>query len=165
MILIDLGNGFKAVPRDSVTLNGMYLANLNTMQEPYNGFYHVLNPEGDVIDGEGGGPYLYRTLADAQEGADELATMAEYSTCRGVVRNPNVISHRDKIDFVNAVVDLVNRYSEIAAKLNKWAKPLTKQECKDVTIEQMKQMLDKLPTRDATEAEEAIEEFMERFFS
>ncbi len=47
MVSRDLGNGFRAVPRDAVTLNGMALPQLNTMTEPYNGYWHVIAPNGE----------------------------------------------------------------------------------------------------------------------
>lgn len=82
MVSRDLGNGFRAVPRDAVTLNGMALPQLNTMTEPYNGYWHVIAPNGRAVDNEYGRPYLYRTIEEATDDANKLAELGDYSTCR-----------------------------------------------------------------------------------
>ncbi len=81
MISRDLGNGFRAVPQDAVTLNGMALEQLNTRDEPYDGYWHIIAPNGKAIDGENGRPYLYKDIAEAQGDADRLASRDGYSTC------------------------------------------------------------------------------------
>jgi hypothetical protein len=82
MVSRDLGNGFRAVPRDAVTLNGMPLSQLNTMDEPYNGYWHLIAPNERAVDNEYGRPYLYRTFEEAKEDATNLAKLGDYSTCR-----------------------------------------------------------------------------------
>lgn len=81
MVIRDLGNGFRAVPREAVTLNGHYLPQLNTMQEPFNGYWHIIAPNGRAIDDESQRPYLYLDIDEAQEDANRLAKSGEYSTC------------------------------------------------------------------------------------
>ena len=82
MVSRDLGNGFRAVPRDAVTLNGMALPQLNTMAEPYNGYWHVIAPNGRAVDNENGRPYLYHTIEEAAEDAKTLVQLGDYSTCK-----------------------------------------------------------------------------------
>lgn len=85
MVCRDLGHGFKAVPTDAVTKNGMYLSRLNTATEPYTGRWHLLAPNGYIIDSENGGPFTYPTIEEAQEDVDRLVRAEEYSTCGGNV--------------------------------------------------------------------------------
>ena len=81
MVSRDLGNGFRAVPRNAVTLNGMALSQLNTMREPYDGEWHVIAPNGRALDNEYGRPYVYRTIEEAKENVKELVKLGDYSTC------------------------------------------------------------------------------------
>lgn len=82
MVSRDLGNGFRAVPRDAVTLNGMPLPQLNTTTEPYDGYWHVIAPNGRAVDNDRGRPYLYLTLEEAKQDAEILVKHGGYSTCR-----------------------------------------------------------------------------------
>ncbi len=82
MVSRNLGNGFRAVPRDAVTLNGMPLPRLNTMVEPYDGYWHLIAPNNRAVDDEDEGPYLYRTIEEAANDAKKLAAQGDYSTCR-----------------------------------------------------------------------------------
>lgn len=85
MIIKDLKNGYTAVPRDAVTLNGIPLPQLNTETEPYDGHWHIIAPNGRAIDGESGRPYVYDTLEEATEAAKEFAKSGEHSTCGGPI--------------------------------------------------------------------------------
>jgi len=82
MVSRDLGFGFRAVPRDAVTLNGMPLSQLNTMTEPYDGYWHLIAPNNRAIDDENGRPYLYRDITEAEKDAKKLFACDGYSTCR-----------------------------------------------------------------------------------
>lgn len=81
MISIDVGNGFRAVPRDAVTLNGLPLPQLNTQCEPYQGTWHLIAPNNRAIDNVYGRPYLYQTLEELRLDAARLAVAKDYSTC------------------------------------------------------------------------------------
>lgn len=81
MVSRDLGNGFRAVPRDAVTLNGIALPQLNTMVEPYRGYWHLIAPNGRAVDNDDGRPYLYRDISEAKDDAMVLAVLGDYSTC------------------------------------------------------------------------------------
>jgi hypothetical protein len=85
MIEHDCGNGLIAVPHEAVTLNGIYLPRLNTQEESKVHYWHLVAPNGRAVDGETGGPYIYKSLDEAKEDAAKLAGMDEYSTCGGVV--------------------------------------------------------------------------------
>jgi len=85
MVSRDLGHGFVAVPMDAVTRNGMALPQLNTMVEPYTGYWNIIAPNGRAIDDENGRPYLYRTFEDVTEDAARIVGRGEYSTCGGAV--------------------------------------------------------------------------------
>jgi|GEM_PF-2846718 len=82
MVSRDLGNGFRAVPQNAVTLNGMPLSQLNTIQEPYSGYWHLIAPNNRAIDDEDGRPYLYLDIEEASKDAEKLAAQGDYSTCR-----------------------------------------------------------------------------------
>jgi hypothetical protein len=81
MVVRDFGDGFRAVPRDAVTLNGMPLPQLNTMVEPYNGYWHLIAPNNRAIDNERGRPYLYRSIEEVEEDVVRLRKQSDYSTC------------------------------------------------------------------------------------
>jgi len=86
MIERDIQEVFIAVPRDAVTLNGIYLRKLNTQSEPYNGFWHLVSVENNrAVDGEDNRPYLYLNYEDAVSDAAGLIEGREFSTCGGVV--------------------------------------------------------------------------------
>ena len=86
MVERDIQGVFLAVPRDSVTLNGIYLRKLNTQSEPYNGYWHLVCTENNrAVDGEDNRPHLYRTYDEALEDANGLIDGGEFSTCGGVV--------------------------------------------------------------------------------
>ncbi len=88
MISIELCHGFRAVPRDAVTLNGIPLPQLNTMTEPYVGKWCLIGANGLAVDSASGSgrPHVYDSLEEAVEDADRLGKFGEYSTCGGVVR-------------------------------------------------------------------------------
>lgn len=81
MIIKNLKNGFYAVPRDAVTMNGLPLPQLNTLEEPYNGYWHIIAPNGKAIDDEYGKPYLYLDFEEVKENVERLIIAGEYSTC------------------------------------------------------------------------------------
>lgn len=85
MISRDLGNGFRAVPRDAVTLNGIPLPQLNTQDEPYDGPWVLIAPNGYAVDGEENRPYVYRHIGMVKYDAARLTAYGEYSTCGGIV--------------------------------------------------------------------------------
>jgi len=82
MVSRDLGDDFRAVPQEAVTLNGLPLSQLNTMQEPYSGRWHLIAPNGRAIDNEWGRPYLYLDIEEAVSDKAKLVKQGEYSTCR-----------------------------------------------------------------------------------
>ena len=75
------------------------------------------------------------------------------------------MTHQDKVRFHNAIVDLANRYGDIAKALSKFAVQLCKGECKDITEERAKHILNQLPVRDVDKQEAAVEYWLQRFFS
>lgn len=86
MIERDIQGIFIAVPRDAVTLNGIYLQKLNTQSEPYNGFWNLVAVDNNrAVDGEDNRPYLYLNYEDAVSDAEGLIEGGEFSTCGGVV--------------------------------------------------------------------------------
>lgn len=86
MVERDIQGVFLAVPRDAVTLNGIYLRKLNTQSEPYNGYWNLIAQEnGRAVDGEDNRPYLYRSCDEAAADAVGLIEGGEFSTCGGVV--------------------------------------------------------------------------------
>lgn len=86
MIERDIQGVFTAVPRDAVTLNGIYLRKLNTQSEPYNGFWHLVSVENNrAVDGEDNRPYLYLSHEEAVEDAGNLIDGGDFSTCGGIV--------------------------------------------------------------------------------
>lgn len=79
MIERDVGNGFVAVPYDSVTLNGHPLAVLNVATEPYSGPWAMIAPRGKAVDSEFGTyPHRYKTI---EECVDDAKTLAEIGCC------------------------------------------------------------------------------------
>lgn len=91
MISIELCHGFRAVPRDAVTLNGIPLPQLNTMTEPYVGKWCLIGANGLAIDSASGSgrPHVYDSLEEAVEDVERLGKSGEYSTCGGVVMPTN----------------------------------------------------------------------------
>lgn len=86
MIERDIKGVFLAVPRDAVTLNGIYLRRLNTMSEPYRGGWHLVAVKNNrAVDSDDNRPHLYRSYDDAVEDAVSLIEFGEFSTCGGVV--------------------------------------------------------------------------------
>ena len=86
MIERDIQGVFIAVPRDAVTLNGIYLRKLNTQSEPYNGYWHLVASQNNrAVDGEDNRPHLYRNYEEAVDDATGLIESGEFSTCGGVV--------------------------------------------------------------------------------
>lgn len=75
------------------------------------------------------------------------------------------LTHQEKIRFHNAIVNLSNRYEEIGKALRRFAIELCKGECKDITEERAKEILNRLPARDVDEQEAAVEYWLQRFFS
>ena len=75
------------------------------------------------------------------------------------------MEHADKIKFHNAIVDLANAHDRISRSLNAIAAELCRGECKDITEESAKAILNRLPCRDTNEQEAAVEVFLQRFFS
>ena len=74
-------------------------------------------------------------------------------------------SHDDKLKFVNSVIGICNAYSTIHCKLNPIFNDLLRMEVKDVTEQMAIGILNNLPARDTDDAENAVEIFMQRFFS
>ena len=99
----DLASGFYAVPRDAVTVNGMALPQLNTMIEPYTGYWALITPNGRAIDGESGRPYVYLSLEEVTSAAKQFAVSGNYSTCGGQLSD-NVCAFSTEA-VSNAVVD------------------------------------------------------------
>jgi hypothetical protein len=86
MIERDIQGVFIAVPRDAVTLNGIYLRKLNKQSDPYRGYWHLVALENNrAVDGEDNRPNLYRSYEEAVEDAVNLIEGGEFSTCGGVV--------------------------------------------------------------------------------
>lgn len=86
MIERDIQGIFVAVPRDAVTLNGIYLRKLNKQSEPYDGFWHLVALANNrAVDGEDNRPHLYLSYEEAIEDAANLVESGEFSTCGGVV--------------------------------------------------------------------------------
>ena len=75
------------------------------------------------------------------------------------------MNHAEKIGFHNAVVNLANVHLRIAKSMSAMANELCRGECKDITEESAKAILNRLPSRDTDEQEAAVEVFMQRFFS
>lgn len=75
------------------------------------------------------------------------------------------LTHQEKIRFHNAIVNLSNRYEEIGKALIRVAIELSKCECKDITEERAKEILNRLPARNVDEQEAAVEYWLQRFFS
>jgi hypothetical protein len=75
------------------------------------------------------------------------------------------MQHADKIKFHNAIVDLANAHNRISKALNVIAAELCRGECKEITEESAKAILNRLPSRDTDEQEAAVEVFLQRFFS
>jgi hypothetical protein len=75
------------------------------------------------------------------------------------------ITHEDKIAFHNAIVGMASRYAEIAGGFKGIASELCGQECKDLTEQRMREILDSLPSCDVDKEEAAVEVFLQRFFS
>lgn len=74
---IDCQNGFVAVPRDAVTVNGHYLDHLNTAPDDYKGPFVLLFPDGKAaMNEEGRRPYVYR---DAEEARNDAQVLFELS--------------------------------------------------------------------------------------
>lgn len=68
MYKVDLGDGYAAVPRDAVTLNGYHLTQLNTAESDYSGQVILLLPSGAAAMGEDGQrPYIYSDLAECRK--------------------------------------------------------------------------------------------------
>lgn len=86
MIEREIQAAFIAVPRDAVTLNGIYLRKLNKQSEPYRGYWHLVALENNrAVDGEDNRPHLYLSYEAAVEDARNLIDGGEFSTCGGVV--------------------------------------------------------------------------------
>jgi hypothetical protein len=86
MIEREIQGVFVAVPRDAVTLNGIYLRKLNKQSEPYSGFWHLVSLENNrAVDGEDNRPHLYVSYEEAVEDAGNLIQGGEFSTCGGIV--------------------------------------------------------------------------------
>lgn len=77
----DFGNGFYAVPRDAVTLNGLPLKQLNNGNEPYDGYWHLIAPNGKAIDNSVGRPHLYRSIEEMVIDVENFLKYGGYSTC------------------------------------------------------------------------------------
>lgn len=74
MVKIYCGNNYYAVPRRSVTTNGIYLEHLNVEKEDYEGPFSLLMPDGKVAMGEGGRrPRTYHDIEECLEDASVLA--------------------------------------------------------------------------------------------
>lgn len=80
MTEIECGGGFKAVPYESVTLNGHYLRKLNTRPEQVAGDMALVSPNGKVLMGEDGRrPFLYRDLDDCRRDAAVCGRYPEFT--------------------------------------------------------------------------------------
>lgn len=73
---LDCQNGFVAVPRDAVTVNGIYLERLNTAPDDYKGQFVLLFPSGKpAMDENGSRPYSY---LDADEVRADALVLFEH---------------------------------------------------------------------------------------
>ena len=77
---IDLGHDYYAVPRDAVTINGIYIRTMTSHRMPYDGPFAVLMPDGRAAMGEDGHrPYTYK---DLKECIDDVAVLCKYDSTR-----------------------------------------------------------------------------------
>jgi hypothetical protein len=63
-------------------LGDHYLSQLNTANDPYDGYWHLIAPNRRAVDNEHGGPYLYKSIEEAIEDKERLMEFGDYSTCR-----------------------------------------------------------------------------------
>ena len=75
------------------------------------------------------------------------------------------MQHADKIKFHNAIVDLANAHHRIAKSMSILANELSRGECKDITEDSAKGILNRLPCRDTDKEEAAVEVFLQRWYS
>ncbi len=75
------------------------------------------------------------------------------------------MTHEAKINFHNAIVNLSNRYHEIAKQMAVHAKTLCKMECRDITPELAIQILNTMPDTSVDAEEKAVEFWKQTFFS
>lgn len=114
MIEIKIGEYFIAVPFMAVYRNGMYMRSLNTGEMPYRGSWNLVSMlDGFAVDGEGGGPYLYRELEEARQDGEELEAAGEHSTCGGVVTIPG----REKVEQITSD-ELVERIGKALGEMD-----------------------------------------------
>lgn len=84
-IIKELPGGFRAMPIDCITLNGMPLQSLvdDVLRRQQHGrFWALIAPNGRAVDSETGStPCRYESLEDATADAAKLLEHGECSTC------------------------------------------------------------------------------------
>jgi hypothetical protein len=104
-------------------------------------------------------------LAHAMNAASSLNDTRKPPAKPAVRRLRLMMQHADKIKFHNAIVDLANAHHRIAKAMSIIANELCRGECKDITEESAKAILNRLPCRDTDEQEAAVEVFLQKWFS